>query len=235
MKKIFKLVMIISLLSLTALSVEAKNGLGIKVGLNYASKLKLNSTSSDDLKGYSGINIGLAYKLSIPFTGLSLQPELYYTTSGSTLEDIENVSGLAELSELKLKKGFIELPVNIQYGLGLGPIRVFGQVSPFVNYMIRNKADVSLVNTSSSVDVKDIENYFEDNVRKFNYGIGLGGGVDLGPLQVTARYKWTLGTLQDFDNQSISSTISSEATSFLKKEYRDSKFSGFELGVVFFF
>jgi len=227
--------MIVSLLSMTVVTVQAKNGLGIKVGLNYASRLKLNSTSSDDLKGYSGFNIGFAYKLSIPFTGLSLQPELYYTTSGSTLEDIEGIAGFSDLGEIKLKNGFIELPIHIQYGIGIGPIRVFGQVSPFVNYMIRNKVDVSLASASSSVNVNDIESYFEDNTRKFNYGVGLGGGVDLGPLQVTARYKWTLGTLQDFDNGSFSSTLSDDANSFLKKEYRDSKFSGFELGVVFFF
>ena len=69
----------------------------------------MNSTSSDDLKGYSGFNIGFAYKLSIPFTGLSLQPELYYTTSGSTLDDIEGIAGFSDLGEIKLKNGFIEL------------------------------------------------------------------------------------------------------------------------------
>lgn len=62
--------------------------------------------------------------------------------------------------------GFVEPGVGLQYGLDLVLLRPFVAVTPFLS--IPTEPDMSL-----------------------NYGVGVGGGLDIWHFQIHAQYKWS--------------------------------------------
>lgn len=62
--------------------------------------------------------------------------------------------------------GYIEPSASLQYGLDLVLLRPFVAVTPFVGIPVS----------------KDVG---------FNYGVGVGGGLDIWRFQVHAQYKWS--------------------------------------------
>lgn len=138
--------------------------------------MNLNST---DFKSaaVSGYELGISWQIDLPLW-FALQPDVVYSVVGSELEAIQSNLGL----------GYIKVPVNLQWGprFAKGNIRVFAQASPFVGYAV----------------AKD-ESRDWGSIDRFNYGAGLGAGVQLWFFQLTAQYNWNLGALENFKNTTI--------------------------------
>jgi hypothetical protein len=103
--------------------------------------------------------------------------------------------------ESQLGFGYVEVPVNIQWGLRLADrkVRIFAQASPFVGYAIAQTGDTESILGGEladalgnlGVDTSDFDKWA--NVNRFSYGAGLGAGVQFGFLQLTAQYNWNFG------------------------------------------
>lgn len=165
------------------LSVQGFSQFGIKAGFNF-NKLEDIDFSTIDENSFNkktGFNAGILYKFKIPVIGLTVQPELLYSQTNSSVKSTANgntgVSG-------DLKVGYLQLPVGLQLGLDLVLLRPFLQVVPYVGYNISNE------NT--------IKNLKWD-VTKFKYGVGLGAGLDIWKLQISGRYNWDLGDVAEFE------------------------------------
>lgn len=197
-----KITIILSVLLITAVSAYAQNGFGIKAGLNFNS---MSDIKTNDLKmsiqSKTGFHAGVLYRIKLPL-GLALQPELLYSQKGSSID-----LGIPEKAEMKMH--YLQLPVNLQWGVDLVLFRPFIMVSPYIGYAIA-KGD-------------DLRNIEWDDLNKFQYGIGVGAGLDIWKFQVTGRYCWDLGKVSDFDWGELSSAI------------KGGKNRGFELSLAFIF
>lgn len=138
--------------------------------------MNINSTDFSSAAA-AGYELGVSWQFNLPLW-FALQPDVVYSVVGSKVEDIQSNLGL----------GYIKVPVNVQWGprLANGNIRVFAQASPFVGYAV----------------AKD-ESREWGSIDRFNYGAGLGAGVQLWCLQLTAQYNWNLGALENFKNTVI--------------------------------
>lgn len=171
MKKIF----VLAAIAMMAFSVTASaQGFGITAGMNF------NSAKIQDVKmnAQAGWNVGVTYGFNLPL-GFSIQPSLVYSQKGALLE---------EVTDTKQTVGSINLPVSVQWGPDLLVARPFVDVTPYVGYSLFNKAKGDLLK-----DLKG-ENAFE-------YGLGIGAGVNVWKLQAIVRYNWNfgvLGSLKDF-------------------------------------
>ena len=185
MKRLVSIFAVLTLLAAAAVPSEGKR-FGIKGGVNVTS-LDFNS----GMPAAMGYQAGIAWQYDLPLW-ISLQPEILYHVKATNLSQIES----------QLSFGYVEVPVNIQWGPRLANknIRVFAQASPFVGYAVSqsgleepaisdemNDALESVV----GVDVKDKWK----GINRFSYGAGLGIGVQLWALQVTAQYNWNFGSL----------------------------------------
>lgn len=165
-----------------ALSANAQ--IGIVAGLT-SSSTNVEAAVAD-IKNVNQYHVGITYKIGIG-NMLAIQPALIYNMKGTQLGDI---AGLDDV-DVDYKTGYLELPVQVQLGFGIGSIaRVYGFAEPFVGYAITNQVQ-GIGDT--------IKNW--DNVKnRFEYGVGLGAGVELfRHLQVSVKYFWDLGDVYGAD------------------------------------
>lgn len=147
--------------------------------------------SEFNFKGYTGWHAGIGYQTS-SVGGFSLQPELLYNVKGTKWEDGSS-----------WKLSYIELPVNVQWGIDLLIARPYIFASPYVGYKLTDKFSAQ---GRTLPDIEDIEKY----VKNFEYGIGVGAGIDFSYFQISAKYSWNFGKILDIEN--AASAAKSNAT-----------------------
>jgi hypothetical protein len=177
MKRI--LMVLASVLVLASFSASAK-GFGVTAGMNF------NSAKIKDLKmdSQAGWNVGLTYAFNLPL-GFSIQPSLVYSQKGALVMDA--------LTEVKQTVGSVNLPVSVQWGPDLLVARPFVDVTPYVGYSLFNKAKGEILD-----DIK--------GGNAFEYGLGVGAGLNVWKIQAIVRYNWNfgvLGSLKDFTGINI--------------------------------
>ncbi len=197
MKKLATLVFIISV---TAVAATAQGRFGIKGGLNFNSLKDVSQSVDDTWSKQTGHHIGLTYQAKIPFIGLGIQPELLFERRRS-----ENSMGNT------VNMDYLTLPINVQIGLDLLLFRPFIMAGPYLSYAI-GKGDM-------------LANVPWDDINRLDYGYMLGAGVDIWRLQVSGKYMWGQGKLQDAGSQPLL-----DGNSFDK-----AKMEGFHLSVAWMF
>ena len=108
---------------------------------------------------------GMIFKFGLPL-GFQIQPALTYSVKDA----------VTETSKLDLSVGYLELMTSVQWGADLILFRPFLDVSPFVGYSVNGWG-----------------NLWSEGANGLEYGVGLGGGLQIWRFQVTARYNWNFG------------------------------------------
>ena len=175
MKKL--LVIVASLL----IAVSAHAQFGVIAGITSSSSTI--DAAAADIENISQYHAGLTYKIGFGNV-FAIQPSLIYNMKGTKIADIANTS-----AELDYKTGYLELPVQLQLGLGIGnAFRVYGFAEPFVGYAISNQ-----VTGGTS---KTVEQTWDNVKTRAEYGFSLGAGLELiKHVQVSVKYFWNLGNI----------------------------------------
>ena len=147
---------------------------GIVGGASFLELKNLNMSKT------TGFHAGFTYKFNLP-VGFSIQPSLVYHMKAAATET-DNV-------DVNLKVGYLELPLSIQWGPDLLIFRPFLDVSPFIGYGL-NFNYAAGIPGGAEMDKGDW-----NDLRRFEYGLGLGGGLEIWKFQFTCRYHWNLGNL----------------------------------------
>lgn len=167
-----------------------------------------------DTKSISQYHAGIA--LEIPLGGgFALQPELLYQVKGMSLDKWADSSGKEITDSFEAKVGYVEVPVQLQWGPDLLVFRPYGFLEPFVGYKITDSSKGSEAKTVSS------------ELQKVEYGLSVGAGIEILKLQVSAKYFWNFGNVYKSDISETGTTI---------KGLKDgNNFNGFAISVAFFF
>ncbi len=210
MKRILTIAVAFVLLFSVQASAQVK--WGVTAGMNF----NTSKFSEIDVKAKAGWNAGVTCLVDLPL-GFSVQPSLVYNQKGANIVSTKVV-------EASQSMGFLELPVSVQWGPDLLVFRPFLDVTPYVGYAISNKYSASV----AGVDVSGNSEKW-DGLQRFEYGVGIGGGINVWKLQAVVRYCWNLGSLYNVDGwEDIKDQIPN-----LNKESRN--FGGVQVGVSFFF
>jgi hypothetical protein len=127
-------------------------------------------------------NAGIVYKCNLPL-GFQVHPALMYSVK----------EAVVETAPIDLSVGYLELMASVQWGIDLILFRPYLEVSPFVGYGLnRWSGDRSVWNAMDKLD----------------YGVGLGGGLQIWRFQLAARYNWSFPKVKyaDFNGVSLSLT-----------------------------
>ena len=174
MKRI--LTVVLAALMLTGISASAQAKWGVTAGLNF----NTSKFSEVDVKARTGWSVGGTCLVDLPL-GFSVQPSLLYHQKGANITN-----------ELSQSMGFLELPVSVQWGPDLLIFRPFLDVTPYGGYALSHKFSASV----AGIDLSD-EGW--KGKERFEYGLGLGAGVNVWKLQFIARYNWNFGSLYNVD------------------------------------
>ncbi|MBQ6254803.1 MAG: PorT family protein [Bacteroidales bacterium] len=149
-----------------------------------SSKIKDVSTKSINL-----YHAGLVAEIPLG-VGFAFQPSLVYQMKGMSLDKWTDSTGKQINEDFQAKVGYVELPLQLQWGPDLWVFRPYGFVEPFAGYQITaNKSNYS------------------DELRKVEYGLSLGAGLDIWHLQVSAKYFWNFGSIYQSDLKNTGDTI----------------------------
>ena len=139
---------------------------GIVAGRNAATINSEQGTSQDIISGLMG---GLAFRVIYP-KGFVIQPELLYSQKGCLFSE----------SGVKYKVDYLEMPVRAMYRLHMAEVKPFVFVAPYWAYAIRIAED-------GEVRGGDV---LVNQIKKLDYGIGVGAGFDVWKVQLSFKYSW---------------------------------------------
>lgn len=179
--------------------------------------------SSSNAKFYNAnavaqYHVGLAAQLPIAF-GFALQPAVVYQTKGTKLKDsrIEDI-------ELNAKVGYIEIPVQIQWGPDLMAFRPYAFAEPFIGYGLNSRSK-----ESGTASLKT-SSFGKAGLSRWEYGLGLGAGIDFWKMQFSVKYYWNFGSL--YNESGEMNAIGRQ----VKEAFKDGRnFNGITFSLSFFF
>ncbi len=171
-----------------SVSALAEGGFLIKAGLT-SSNMDLNRDvatvvsevfSDSFFSNITSYNLGIGYRTG-SWNNFKLQPELIYNVRGTRIDDLT-----------QWKMAYLELPLNIQWGIDLIILRPYLQVAPFVGYDFKNTtSDTVAGNTLGDITTE---------ANRFEYGVSLGGGLDLlNRIQLSVTYNWNFGEVANLE------------------------------------
>ena len=213
-KLVFAAVLSLSLVFACMTESSAQVRFGVTGGATF-SKLTKEVIKGENMTKY---HVGAAVQLKLPL-GFSIQPSLIYNVKGSRFSLLDT----PEAPSADLSVGYLELPVSVQWGPDLLLFRPFLDVTPFVGYGLNNKLSIP------GADV--IKNTWNGNaISRWEYGLGLGIGLEIWKFQVIGRYNWNMGSLLD-----LKEDMAGGVGSVLKNSFDRGKFGGFTLTAAILF
>ena len=123
MKRFLTLVAAVAASMILAAGAHAQ--FGFLVGLTSSS---VKMASSDAISLY---HAGLTYKIDLP-SGFAIQPAVLYQVKGANVGQL----GTATDEDFKVKTGFVEVPLGLQWGPHLAAFRPYVFAEPFVGYRV---------------------------------------------------------------------------------------------------
>ena len=126
MKRIITLVAVAAASLFMAARAHAQFGI---VGGITSSKTEL--TTAEDVKSMSLYHAGVTYKVDLG-AGFAIQPSVLYQVKGASLGELNSSSS----EDFKVKTGYVEVPVGLQWGPDLMVFRPFVMAEPFIGYQV---------------------------------------------------------------------------------------------------
>jgi len=164
-----KLLILLAVMAITT-NIDAKIRFGAKGGFNFASLSGAdfsNSLSGSYFSNRTGWHAGAVLNIGLPL-GIAIQPELLYNSKGADENAI----------------GYIEIPVDLQWGIKLPMVRPYVSLTPYISYAV-----------NSSLPIERLQNW--------DGGIGVGVGLDFWKLQVSLKYFWGFGNVLNYMSSDV--------------------------------
>ena len=173
MKRFLTLVAAVAASMILAAGAHAQ--FGFLVGLTSSS---VKMASSDAISLY---HAGLTYKINLP-SGFAIQPAVLYQVKGANVGQL----GTATDEDFKVKTGFVEVPLGLQWGPHLAAFRPYVFAEPFIGYRV----------SSTDRGNESFQAWASQAKNKFEYGFGLGAGLEISDhLQLSVQWFNNLGTM----------------------------------------
>ncbi len=167
-----RLVLVAVALVLLAFQASAQFSAGIIGGLSFSEA----RFAQIDASTPATCNFGVTCNVDLP-QGFSIQPSVVFAKKSAYMK-----------KEWALAMSYVELPVSFQWGPDLLIFRPFVDVTPFVGHLLHNNVD-TIIDGKLYVSAQG-----RSGRQTIEYGVGVGGGIDIWKLRLIARYNWNMGS-----------------------------------------
>ncbi|MBP1645943.1 MAG: putative secreted protein [Bacteroidetes bacterium] len=210
MKK--KLLFFIFCLMIVQLSSYAQLKFGVKAGVPFnIQNLEIKNAKIETSRPF---NLGLTSECIFPILNIGFEV--------SALYELERITG-SDLQK-SVSVGYLIIPVNFKYKLGIKPFKVFAFAGPSLEIMLHNSGDIVLPNYSLTKSTSTIK-YSPEN---FNWGLNAGLGFEVWKIQASIAYFYNFQTpLKEIPDDILHQTASDDAVK--------SNQNGFVVSLAWFF
>ena len=175
---------------------------GPKAGLNLSNVLYKDDdgTYSDNFKMNTGFHVGGVAEF--PFGRvLSLETAVLLSTKGFNSSEEYESMGEPYTFSLKLCMFYLDVPVTLKAGFDIGKLRIYGAAGPYLGVGLSGKMK-SVYETSQEREEneEDIEwgNADDDTFKRLEYGVTMGGGVEIRSFQIGVFYNLGLANISNY-------------------------------------
>ena len=182
--------LIVTLLLLAGMSLGY--ALSAQVRFGVVGGFTSSSAKARDIETSSVNQYHLGVGLKVPLVaGLVLQPQVVYHVKGVALGDVKGSTVDEILSATDMKVGYLEIPVQLQWGIDLLGLRPYVLAEPFLGVGIDAKAD-------KKHSKNNVNGFGDTNLSRWEYGLGMGFGIDLlDRIQISLKYFWNFGNINE--------------------------------------
>ena len=205
-----KSILLIITILLFAFQASAQFSAGVLAGAMFSTPKFADISMKNPAKVYAG----LTCNVDLP-SGFSIQPAVTFVSKEAYFRE-----------NLKATMQAIEIPLSFQWGPDLLIFRPFIDVTPFVGVKLKTHLDTHVA------DGLDVNKPLNPDGEILEYGLGLGGGIDVWKLRVTARYNWNMGPLFKNEKFNILYKKSNVVGAIYSNRNFSRKFEGISLAVI---
>ena len=212
-----KISVLFAVIILTAGYAQAQFNFGLKAGFNLTNmseKYDGEKPDKDDRGNFKpGFQIGLIGELSLS-DAFAIQPGIVFATQGTTYKGSWDDEYSKGEGKEKMNLNYIQIPINAQYKMDLGGMKLLLQAGPYLGYGIggkykseytedgeTEKGDGKIKFGKRDENSEDYETAYIPNA--FDFGIGLGAGLQFDNIQVVVGYNIGLANMTDVDKASM--------------------------------
>ena len=201
MKKLVQL-LFVTLFTFSFLNSYAQS-FGFKGGLNLSKMLIADDdeTYSDEFDIQPGFHVGPIVELPVNEM-ISIESGLLLNTKGFRGEDSETFGD--DMYEYKTVANilYVDIPVTAKARFDVGGMKVFGNFGPYVGVALSGKAEnESTFNGETEKDTYDFEigsDEEEDDIRRLDFGLLIGAGVEINSIQIGVSYGYGLANVSAY-------------------------------------
>ena len=184
-------------LFLFTLLVQTSNAqvFGVKGGINLANMTFSSSGIDFSPKSILGIHIGPVMEMELQ-VNLYFNSGLLYSIKGFKIK----VEYGGESMESTEKINYLEIPLNVAYKFSASGIgNVFIQAGPYLGYAMSGK-------DKTDGETTDIE-FGDGGMKRFDFGLGVGLGTELGAIVPSISYQLGLANLSDDSDATVKNKV----------------------------
>jgi len=134
---------------------------------------------------------------------LSLQPGVLFYSAGYVNKENDGGDKYKETYTLN----YIQIPINFQYKLDMGGINAFVQAGPYLGCAISGKYKWKITEDGNSRSGNESLKFGfdkeEDDYKPFDFGLGLGVGLQFNNIQIGLGYNIGLANMSLYDKSSV--------------------------------
>lgn len=201
MKNLFRLLVVVIALTMTT-EIFAQN-FGIKAGLNLSNMLHKDDDDifSEDYKIKPGFHIGATAEFPLSEM-LSFETGLLLSTKGFRTSEEGTFTGKTYKYEEKFNLLYLDVPLTAKATFDLGGAKIYGVFGPYVGMGLSGKGKYEETfgseTESGEEDVKWGSDEDESDLKRLDFGLTMGAGVELNSIQIGLTYGLGLANISPY-------------------------------------
>ena len=200
MKNFTKLFMIAIAMTMATNGLYAQK-IGIKAGFNLSNMLIEDEIYSNDFKMKPGFHLGAI--VDIPLNDMfSIETGLLLSTKGFKLSEEETEMGETFKYEFKYNLIYLDIPLTAKASFNVGDAKIYGAFGPYIGIGLSGtvKSELSFAGETESdseiIDWGSDEN--NDELKRLDYGLTMGVGVEINSIQIGITYGLGLANISPY-------------------------------------
>ncbi len=204
MKKLMK-ISLIAVLCLIGVNSFGQT-FGVRGGLNFAN-MEIEDWGFGDKKMNPGFHLGAT--VTLPYSdAISFESGLMLSTKGLRISETDG----DDKFRMSIVNNYLDIPIKVKYSIPVNETMSFyGEAGPYVGIALSGKFKYKeTYDGETDIETESVDfggNDEEDDFKRLDYGLTLGGGLDVGIVEVGVFFDLGLANISSYEDDAIKNRV----------------------------